>query len=153
MSRDIRAFFFLQVTGQEEYGSKSFLSGCGSVGMWAWLVGRLVLCSCPNAARDDLSRSLGADCLFWTFVNHFIVIFGSNRLQKTVEGKVANWMKKKKDLSNCKYKVTFQPDGCAEPTCAATCFIHFRSWPLSRQHSAFEMYVRGVLFVCLSIVS
>ena len=40
-------------------------------------------------------------------------------------GKVSNWVKKEKDILNCKYKVTFKPDGCAEPTCAATCFIHF----------------------------
>ena len=33
--------------------------------------------------------------------------------------------KKEKDFLNCKYKVTFQTGGCAEPTCAATCFIHF----------------------------
>ena len=32
---------------------------------------------------------------------------------------------KRKDLLICKYKVTFQPDGCAEPTCTATCFIYF----------------------------
>ena len=57
--------------------------------------------------------------------------------------------KKEKDLLNCKYKVTFQPDGFAEPTCAATCFIHFGFRPSSRQHPALEMYICGVLFVCL----
>ena len=31
----------------------------------------------------------------------------------------------KKDFFNCKFTFTFQPDGCAEPTCATTCFIHF----------------------------
>ena len=34
-------------------------------------------------------------------------------------------MVEKKDLFNCKFKVTFQPDGCAGPTCATMCFIHF----------------------------
>ena len=51
-------------------------------------------------------------------------MFGSNQLQKTLEGKVPNWLKKR-DLFNCKYKVTLQPDECAEPTCAVTCLIHF----------------------------
>ena len=40
-------------------------------------------------------------------------------------GKVVDWVKKEKDLLYCKYKVTFQPDGCAEPSCTATYFIHF----------------------------
>ena len=37
------------------------------------------------------------------------------------------WLRKykEKNLLNCKYKVTFQLDGCAEPTCAAACFNHF----------------------------
>ena len=122
------------VNDQEE--SKSFSSGwvgivarCvmwvgkfkavySSVGMRVWLIGRLVICYCPNATRDDLlSRILGTDCLFWTFVDRFIVAFGSNRLQKLSRGKLL--------ILNCKYKVTFQPDGIAKPTCAATCFIHF----------------------------
>ena len=63
---------------------------------------------------------------FWTFVDHFMITFGSNQLWKTLKGMVADFVKKKeKDLLNCKYKVTFQPDGCAEPTCTVTCFIHF----------------------------
>ena len=33
--------------------------------------------------------------------------------------------KKEKGLLNCKYKVTFQLDGCAESTSEATCLIHF----------------------------
>ena len=67
----------------------------------------------------------------------FTVVFGSNRLQKTLEGKVTDWVIKKKkekkekekDLLNRKYKVTFQPDGCVQCTCVATCFI-YRSRPI-----------------------
>ena len=33
---------------------------------------------------------------FRTFVDHFIVAFGSNRLPKTLEGEVADWVKKRK---------------------------------------------------------
>ena len=66
---------------------------------------------------------------FWTFVGYFIVAFGSNQLQKKLwRGRLLiGWEKKKKekDLLNWKYKVTFQPDGCVEPTCTAMCFIHF----------------------------
>ena len=52
-------------------------------------------------------------------------MFGSNRLQKkNCGGKVSDWLKKK-HLFNCKYKVIFQPDGCAEPTGAIMCYIHF----------------------------
>ena len=59
-------------------------------------------------------------------MDHFVVAFGSNRLRKTLMGKVVDWVKKKeKDLLHCKYKVTFQPDGSEEPTCVETCFIHF----------------------------
>ena len=43
------------------------------------------------------SQGLGADFLK-TFVDHFIVAFGSNRLQKTLEGKVAASVKKKKKI-------------------------------------------------------
>ena len=166
MSGDIRAFFFHQITGQEESGCKSFLSGlfsivvryvtcvgklyavCSSVGMRAWLLGRLVLCSCPNATHDEiLSRGLGADSLFklsLTILLSRLDLIGSKKLWR---GKLLiGW--KKKDLFNWKYKVIFQPNGCAEPTCAAMCFLHFGL----RQHPAFEMYVRGVLFVCLFIV-
>ena len=35
------------------------------------------------------------------------------------------WLVKKEGCFYCKYKATFQPDGCAEPTSAATRFIHF----------------------------
>ena len=70
---------------------------------------------------------------------------------------------KEKDLLNCKYKVTFQPNGHAEPTCAETFYsfwfqpFWFRSFysfwfqPFWFQPPAFEMYVCGVLFVCLFI--
>ena len=34
-------------------------------------------------------------------------------------------MVEKKDPFDCKSIFTFQPDGCAECTYAATCFIHF----------------------------
>ena len=107
MSGEIRAFFFHQITSQEESGCKSFLSDCGSVGMRARLVGRLVLCFCPNATGDDLSsRSHGADYLFRTFVDYFIVALVSNQLQKTLEWKVADWLKKK-DLLIVNIKLHF----------------------------------------------
>ena len=63
---------------------------------------------------------------FWTFIDYFIVAFGLNQLKKkSLMGKVADWVKKKeKHLLNCKYKVTFQPNGCAKPTCTTTCFIY-----------------------------
>ena len=114
--------------------------------MRVWLVGRLVLCSSPNATWDLLSRNIGATAVFWIFVDQFIVVFGSNWLQKNFERK-SSWLVERKDHFNCKYKVTFQSDGCAEPTWAVTCFYSFWFRPLSRQHPAFEMYVRGVLFV------
>ena len=88
-------------------------------------LGRIyVMLNVAGVAIDVLSRCFRADS-FLTFVDHFTVVFGSNRLQK-LYGKVADWCEKKeKDLLNCKYKVAFQPDGCAEPTCTATCFIPF----------------------------
>ena len=60
---------------------------------------------------------------FLTFVDNFIVTFGGNRLPKIFEGKVPDWLKIK-NLFNGKYKVIFQPNGCAERTCAAACFIY-----------------------------
>ena len=61
---------------------------------------------------------------FRTFVDYFKNAFWVESAKKQTLEKVADWVKKK-DLLDCKYKVTFQPDGCAESTCAATCFIHF----------------------------
>ena len=62
------------------------------------------------------SRGLGP-IGFRTFVDHLIVAFGSNRLQKTLMRKIADWVKKKKkrkekDLLNCKCKATFLSDRC-----------------------------------------
>ena len=146
MSGETRAFFFFhQITGKEESGvnrsraaglvlwygvwpesvrSKLFVVVLGCEFDW---IGRLVLYSCPNATRDDLlPRSLVADSLFWTFVDHFIVTFWVESAPKNLEEESC-WLieKKKKDLFNCKYNVTFQPDGCTGPTSTATCFIHF----------------------------
>ena len=81
-----------------------------------------VMLNAADVAVDVFSRSRIR--LFWTFVDHFIATFGSNRLQKLWRRNLPiGW--KIKDLLNCKYKIIFQPDGYAERTCAATCFINF----------------------------
>ena len=60
--------------------------------------------------------------------------------------------KKEKDLFNCKYKVTFQPDGFAEPTCGATCFIHFGyGHRLDNIRLLKRTFVRLWCFMCLFI--
>ena len=88
-----------------------------------------VMLNAAGIAVDVLLSRSRSRLTFWTFVDHFIITFGSNRLQKLWKGRLLNkWKKKKKkekDLLNCKYKVRFQQDGSAEPTWAATCFIHF----------------------------
>ena len=102
MIGEMLAFFFQQITGQEENECKSFSSGwvdivarsgtwvsklkvvCSSVGMRVWLVGRIVLSSCPNATRDDLlSRSLRANCLFELLLTIFWLRLGRIGTQKT----------------------------------------------------------------------
>ena len=70
-------------------------------------------------------RGLRADWLLnfrWSFYSHVWV----ESVPKNFGWKVC-WLgeKKGKDLLNCKYEATFQSDGCAKCTCAATCFIHF----------------------------
>ena len=108
-------------------------------------------------AVDVLSRGFGADC-FLNFGRPFYSRVWVESAPKNFGGE-GYWLgdkrkkkrKKEKDLLNCKYKVTFQRDGCVEPTCAVTCFIHFGFPSSSRQHPTFEMYVCGVLFVCLFI--
>ena len=88
---------------------------------------RVVWCWMLQASQSlFFSWGLGADCFLnfrWTFYSCIWVESGP----KTLKGKLANWVKKikEKDLLNCKYKVKFQSDGCPEPTCATTCFIHF----------------------------
>ena len=42
----------------------------------------------------SLEVSEPAAFFFKTFVDHFIVVFGSNRLKKPLEGKVPDWLKK-----------------------------------------------------------
>ena len=76
------------------------------------------------------SRGLGADRLLnfrWPFYSPVLGQIGSKKtlMEKVAERVRKEKKKKEKDILNYKYKVTFQPDGCAEPTCAATCFIHF----------------------------
>ena len=119
--------------GQEVSGCKSFLGGwfviaarCvtlvdklikPSIGRWAWLVGL-------------------QSTLFWYEIRRVMIlpleVFESTdffELLLTVLlsrsdrnfGRKSSWLvEKKKDLFNCKFKITFQPDGCA-----ATSFIHF----------------------------
>ena len=59
---------------------------------------------------------------FTYFINDIIDVFGSNWLKNLWRGKFADWLKKKKKvLFNCKYKISFQPDECAKPTCSVTC--------------------------------
>ena len=93
--------------------SKKFQTRCGMLNAVGIAVDVLLL----STSHSRLT--------FWTFVDHFIVVFASNRSQKTLEGKLADWVKKKKNLLNCKEKVAFQPNGCAESTYTASCFIHF----------------------------
>ena len=72
-----------------------------------------------------LSRSWNQ--LTFEFSLTILIAFGSNRpkKKKTLIGKVGDWVKKEQDLLNCKYKVTFQLDGCVQPTSAVTYFIDF----------------------------
>ena len=83
--------------------------------VWCWML---------QASRSVFSsRGLKADWLWnfrWPFYSRVLGRIGPKKTMK-----VADWVKKEKDLLNCKYKVTFQPDECMEPTWAATCFIHF----------------------------
>ena len=62
--------------------------------------------------------------LFWTFVDKtfwtFIAMYGIESVPKTFFLGVE---KLKKDYFYCEFIFTFQPDGCAEPTRALTCFI------------------------------
>ena len=140
MSEEIRTFF-CQITVQKKSGFLSGLFGivvrcvtwasklkavCYSVGMRAWLIGRTRhLCSCPNATRDDLlSRSLWAD---WPFLNFRWPFYNRVWIESALKifwGEIS-WLVEKKDLSNYKYTVTFQLNGCVEPTCAAKWFICF----------------------------
>ena len=72
------------------------------------------------------SWGLGAHW-FFNFCRPFYSHVWVKLAQKTLMGKVADSVKKKKRKGslNCKYKVTFQPNRCVEPTCAVTWFIHF----------------------------
>ena len=110
---------------------------------------KMNLCDVTGVAVDVLSRSQSR-LTFWTFVDHFMVAFGLNRLQETLKGKVVDKVRKKKekDLLNCKYKVTFQPDGCTVPTCVATCFVHFgfghrldNTWLMKCTFAVFYLFV------------
>ena len=56
----------------------------------------------------------------WQFYSHVWDRIGSERLRGE-----RSWSVKKKDPFNCKLILTFQLDGCAEPTYTATSFIQF----------------------------
>ena len=49
-------------------------------------------------------------------------MYGIESAPKNLWGVHDGW---KKVFLNCEFIFTFQPDGCAEPSCTATCFIHF----------------------------
>ena len=87
-----------------------------------WIYGML---NVAGVAVDVLSRGLGAD---WPFEFSLTILWSClGRIgSKKYKGEGC-WFGWKNDLLNCKYKVTFQPDGCAEPTCAAMYFIYFFS--------------------------
>ena len=74
-------------------------------------------------------------------------MFRLNQLQKILMGKVADWVKKNEnDLLNYKYKVTFQPDGCVEPTCTS-CVLFI--WLLKCTFVVFYLFVY-LLFLLVS---
>ena len=86
-------------------------------------------CVMLNAASVAIDVVLSRSRNWLTFELSFRPFYSRvwvERPQKTLEGRLLIWWKEKKekDLLNCKYKVTFQPDGYAERTCAVTCFIH-----------------------------
>ena len=86
--------------------------------VWCWMLQALRLMLFSQGLRADWLLNFR-----WPFYSCVWV----KSAPKTLEGKLADWVKKKKkkDLLNCKYEITFQPYGCEEPTCAVMCFIHF----------------------------
>ena len=100
------------------------LNWYGVSGLWSWT-------KC-EAWRFSLLEILGVGWLFENFCWPFIATFGIESAPKNLGWKVHDWLEKKA-LFNCKFIFTFQPDGCAKPTCAVT-FYSFWSKPSSRQY-------------------
>ena len=113
--------------------------------------------SMASAWRSFLLEIPGVDWLFWISIDCFIAMFEIESAPKNFRRKVNDWFLKK-DLFNYRFIFTFQPDGCSEPTCAATCFIHFGHYrPDNNRYRLLfffssETYARGV-FICLFIYS
>ena len=129
--------------------------------MRVWLVGCLVLYSCLNATHDDfLSQHFGVVWLHELLLTILLWCLGRIGSQKLCWGKSLIGCRKKKKkkkkkkvyLFNYKCKFTFQLDGCAEPTCAATCFIHFGlGYCLDNIQLMLTFSTEMILFVCLFI--
>ena len=122
-----RRDFFHQITGQEESGCKLFFSGWfGIVARCVTWLGKLWAVSvCWNASlisraseffvfvrmRRVTNFSLEVSELinfFGSFVDRFIVAFVSNRLKKTLAGKVPHWLKKKRIFLIVNIKLHFK---------------------------------------------
>ena len=53
----------------------------------------------------------------------FVALLGKESTSEGFVGKVFDWLKKR--FFTSEFIFTFKVDVCMEPTCAATCFIHF----------------------------
>ena len=104
--------------------------------------------TCEGSLCSKSTESTDFCKLLWTVLQSCL---GSNQFRKTFWGKfMIDWTM---DILNCKFIITFQPDGCAESTFTATCFYSFCYKPLSRQLPVSvipKTYARGV-FICLLI--
>ena len=107
---------------------------------------------CLGPSRHSLKTAGPRDdwfCqLFLTFLETCMRL---NQLRKTLGRKFMIGLKM--IFFNCKFIRIFQPDGCAEPTSAAMCFIHFLiSHHLDNIRLMLPTYARGV-FICSFLVS
>ena len=72
-------------------------------------------------SAQSLWNQLNFKNIFWPFYSHIWDQIGSDKLCGE-----SSWLVEKGTFFfNCKLIFTFPPDGCAEPTCAVKCFIHF----------------------------
>ena len=102
-----------------------------------------VMLNVAGVTVDVLSRGLGADWIFelsLTILSSRLGRIGSKKLW--YEKFLFGW-KKEKDLLNCKYKVTFQSDECAEPaSLCSNAFYFFWFRPSSTQYPT-----KGLIFI------
>ena len=103
----------------------------------AGLVVHVLLLRSRNQLTFELSLTILKPCLD---------LMGSKKLWR--EGCWLDEKGKEKNLLNCKYEATFQPDGCTEPTCIATCFIHFG---FGHRLDNVQLWNEHYLFVCLFV--